>query len=241
MTASPHTPFLSVVRIGEVSQDLCTELAGRLSRSLGLPCRVSDGPLSVDDAYDPRRGQFCSPRILERLQALADGAAHVLGVADVDLFMPVLTFVFGEAILGGRVAVMSLHRLRQSVYGLPDDPLLTLARAEREAIHELGHTFGLIHCPEYTCTMHATRSVEEIDMASEGLCPSCAGRVAEAVAGLSRNGHAHAAQVPPDAAFLPSPQARRTVSLRTFLASLFFRGKAASGAGSADMPQGTLP
>ena len=98
-----------------------------------------------------------------------------------DLFMPVLTFVFGEAVLRGNAAVISTYRLRPSFYGMPEDLPTMLIRAQREAIHEMGHALGLVHCPAYECTMHATRSVEEIDLATGGLCQACEVRVSGVV------------------------------------------------------------
>jgi archaemetzincin len=202
-------PFISLVRIGDVSPEVCARVAEGISRRLGLACLVSGDVVELDFAYDERRGQHCSTRLLERLRERAEGV-RVLGVADVDLFMPVLTFVFGEAILGGRAAVVSLHRLRQTVYGLPDEPGLTLLRAEREAVHELGHTFGLVHCPDYTCIMHATRSVEEIDLASGGLCRACGARISEAIRGMSGNGRLRQTSLEtfPDS---PPPRRRRSI------------------------------
>jgi archaemetzincin len=206
-------PFVSLVRIGEVSPEVCASVAEGVSRRLGLACLVAGDAVAPDFAYDERRGQHCSTRLLERLRGRAEGA-RVLGVADVDLFMPVLTFVFGEAILGGRAAVVSLHRLRQTVYGLPDDPGLTLLRAEREALHELGHTFGLVHCPDYTCPMHATRSVEEIDLATGGLCRACREQVSRAIQGVSGNGRVRQASLEMSS---DSPPPRR----RSLLSALF--------------------
>ena len=179
MTGS-MSQFLRLVPIGDVSPGLCKALAGGVSRRLNAPCAVADGALEPAFAHDARRGQYCSTRLLERLREEAgDGDGVVLGVADVDLFMPVLTFVFGEAVLGAGVAVVSLHRLRQGVYGLPDDPGLALSRAEREAVHEVGHAVGLVHCADFTCPMHATRSVEEIDLAAGPLCGGCGARVGD--------------------------------------------------------------
>ena len=191
----PTMPSITLVRIGDASPEICASVAERVARQFGMACRVADGAMSPDFAQDVRRGQTCSTRLLERLREEANGG-WVLGVADVDPFMPVLTFVFGEAILGGRVAVVSLHRLRQTVYGLPDDAGLTLSRVEREAVHELGHAFGLVHCADYRCAMHATRSVGEIDLAEGGLCGMCREHVERVIRGLSANGRI--LQVQPD-------------------------------------------
>ena len=102
-----------------------------------------------------------------------DGAGRVLGVTGVDLFIPVLTYVFGEAQVYGPAAVVSTHRLQPTVYGLPDDPGLFYRRLLTEAIHELGHTHGLLHCLEPGCAMGSSTYVEEIDLKRPALCPTC--------------------------------------------------------------------
>jgi archaemetzincin len=85
----------------------------------------------------------------------------------------VLTFVFGQSQLDGSGAVVSIHRLRPEYYGLPRDEGLTVERAIKEAVHELGHAFGLVHCPDYTCVMHASTYVEEVDLKGSGYCDAC--------------------------------------------------------------------
>ena len=131
--------------------------------------------LDPDFAFDAGRGQYWSTEILKRLETVRpEGADRVLGITEVDLFIPILTFVFGEAFLNRPLAVISLHRLDTRFYGLPEDPELVLQRAQKEAVHELGHTFGLIHCPDYTCVMHASRVADEIDLKGNGFCTECA-------------------------------------------------------------------
>jgi archaemetzincin len=97
-------------------------------------------------------------------------------VTDLDLFIPIFTFVFGEAQVGGGVALMSTHRLHQEFYGLPEDTRLLFARAEKEAVHELGHTYGLAHCRSFDCVMHFSNSVEQVDLRPGDFCQSCAAR-----------------------------------------------------------------
>lgn len=130
--------------------------------------------------FDPRRGQHSSREMLRWLlvRAPADGT-RLLGITDVDLFIPVLTFVFGEAQLEGQAAVVSYARLVEG-----DDRRLTTRRLAREAVHELGHTFGLVHClgPAGTgrdagpCVMSRSASVRAVDAKSMRLCPDCRSR-----------------------------------------------------------------
>ena len=139
-----------------------------------MSCHVITSPLDGAFAFDQSRGQYHSTAILERLSRTVWGETRVLGVSELDLFVPVLTFVFGEAQLQGSCAVVSLHRLREEFYGLPASPDLLLERAIKEAVHELGHTFGLRHCPNWSCVMASTHAVERLDLKSAEFCASCA-------------------------------------------------------------------
>ena len=75
--------------------------------------------------------------------------------------------------MGGPCAVVSAHRLRQEFYGLPADGTLLRQRLLKEAVHELGHAFGLRHCIDYRCAMASAHAVEWIDLRESSLCESC--------------------------------------------------------------------
>ena len=120
----------------------------------------------------PARSQYGSIPVLEMLArgtALPD-ACKLLAVTERDLFIPVLTFVFGQAQLGGRVGVVSLARLRQEFYGLPPDREIFLERAYKEALHETGHLFGLVHCADRSCAMSLATNVRQIDRKTAAFC-----------------------------------------------------------------------
>ena len=106
---------------------------------------------------------------------------RVLGVTSVDLYIPILTFVFGEAQMGGPCAVVSFHRLMQEFYGLPADPSLLIGRLIKEAVHEVGHTLDLTHCDDYSCAMAPSHAVEWIDLKEWTLCANCQGKMVEVV------------------------------------------------------------
>ncbi len=134
-------------------------------------------PLRFDPevAFNSSRGQYNSTDLLKQLlDTDVGGDGRILGVASVDLFIPILTYVFGEAQLEGRAAVVSSYRLQSTLYGLPDDHQLMLDRLLKEATHELGHTFGLLHCADLTCVMHSSTYVEDIDLKSAHFCAACA-------------------------------------------------------------------
>lgn len=124
--------------------------------------------------FNLARSQYSSSAIIERLEKdLSGDACKVLAVTGLDLYIPVLTFVFGEARLNGRCAVVSSYRLDNKFYGLPDNPALLSDRLIKEAIHELGHTFGLLHCHNPECVMKSSTYVEEIDFKSSRFCEKC--------------------------------------------------------------------
>jgi archaemetzincin len=102
------------------------------------------------------------------------GPDRLLGVTDVDLFIPVLTFVFGEAQLGGHAAIVSLARLTEAA-----DPARLAARFVKEAVHELGHTFGLVHCPSPACVMSRSPGLTAVDLKTDRLCADCRVRYRE--------------------------------------------------------------
>jgi archaemetzincin len=155
---------------------LLQPLAERLTQVFGL--RVEQHPPGFDPelAFDASRGQYNSRILLGRLlRDSPQDEARVLGVTAVDLFIPVLTFVFGEAQLKGRAAAVSTYRLDNEIYGLAPDPKLLFERLCKEAIHELGHTYNLMHCHESRCVMLSSTYVEEIDLKSDQFCPRCRG------------------------------------------------------------------
>lgn len=153
---------------------LLVDLSSTLSEVFKLPVSILQSSLPLDEGHDPVRNQFNSSWILSRLLKLApEESCKIIGVTEVDLYVPVLTFVFGEAQVEGKVAVVSSYRLRDELYGLPKNPERLKERLEKEAIHELGHTFGLIHCRDPECVMHSYTYAEEIDFKFKDFCDTC--------------------------------------------------------------------
>ncbi len=165
----------------ETDRSVLTVISGFLSAEFRLPVREFPLP-PVDFAFDSQRKQYGSIPVLETVHRLCPADAEkLLGFTEHDLFIPVLTFVFGHAQLGGRAAIVSLARLRQEFYGLGCDRQIFLDRACKEALHESGHTFGLVHCPDSTCAMSLSTRVQQIDRKRAAFCPACLRRLSKGV------------------------------------------------------------
>ncbi|MFY9662064.1 MAG: archaemetzincin family Zn-dependent metalloprotease [Terriglobales bacterium] len=166
--------LLHLLPIGNVDDGLMKDLRPAVEETFRVPCKVLPVRLDPEFAFHGERQQYHSSELLHRMQTFLTGDSwRMLGVTAVDLYIPILTFVFGEAQMGGPCAVVSAHRLRQEFYGLPPDPELYRQRVIKEAVHELGHTVSLTHCQDYSCAMAPSHAVEWIDLKERSLCAAC--------------------------------------------------------------------
>lgn len=161
-----------LVPIGEVDRDVIERLKDDLGKIFNTKISVSKEMPEPDYALNKKRNQYLSTAILNTL-IKQKGSAYekILGVVDHDLYVPQLNFVFGEA--SREVAVISLTRLRKGFYGLPEDRELFYKRALTEAVHELGHTFGLGHCNNPRCVMFFSNTLADTDRKGYEYCTSC--------------------------------------------------------------------
>jgi len=174
---------LELIPIGPLPPGLPGSLAVFLSDALGFPCILSDTCIDPAGSYDASRGQYDSHLLLRPLEEIAQAReTRVLGVTEVDIFSSVFTFVFGLARLRGAAAIVSLHRLRTSFYGSPEDARILVSRAKREAMHEIGHLLGLTHCPDRNCVMSFSAAAEEVDLKSDRFCAQCLAKEKDQVA-----------------------------------------------------------
>lgn len=164
---------IRIVPVNGADARLLTPVAAALARELRTQCTISTRALEPAFAYHPERNQYHSTAILEHLAHTTTRDDTLVAITALDLYIPILTFVFGEAQLGGTCAVVSYHRLTQEFYGLPPDPELLQRRLITESLHEAAHTLGLTHCDDYECAMSPTHAIEWLDLKTPRLCAAC--------------------------------------------------------------------
>ncbi|MFZ0730849.1 MAG: archaemetzincin [Candidatus Sulfotelmatobacter sp.] len=174
--------LVHLLRVGTTELSVLEDLCESLPRFLPVTCEILPFDLDPAPSYHPERQQFHSSELLERVVNLVRPRDwRFLAVADVDLYIPILKYVFGEAQIGGQCALVSTYRLRQEFYGLDKDDVLLRERLLKEAVHELGHTLDLRHCQDYRCTMASSHAVEWIDLRGSAFCSFCQARVESAM------------------------------------------------------------
>ena len=161
-----------------MDKEVLASLSGKLAAVFCLPvslCAELDIP---SYAYDKSRKQYRSTAFLEKLASFSRGGYNrALGVVAVDLYVPGMNFVFGEADSWNQAAIVSLSRLDQRFYQQPQDRDLFLDRALKESVHELAHTYGLRHCPNSRCVLFFSTSLADTDAKGAGFCPLCLRRL----------------------------------------------------------------
>jgi archaemetzincin len=176
---SPEFPpeGIELVPIGPVAPSLLQELTPGLRQRFGIPVSLG-APLPLDPAwFDPDRNQYRAGPVLDLLVDRQCNGARTLGIIDADIFAPELNFIFGQALVGGCCALIGLARLRPEFHHEEPDPELFARRTLIEAVHELGHTAGLDHCPNQHCVMNFSRTIEDSDRKGPDFCPQCQTRL----------------------------------------------------------------
>ena len=167
-----------LVAVGKVDGRILEALVESVGRIFEKEVCMGRPLHSPNYAYNGKRKQYFSTAVMLKLKEVERGIGdRVLGVTEHDLYVPSLNFVFGEADLESRVAVISLRRLSQEFYGLSEDMDRLKERAIKEAVHELGHTYGLGHCSNPLCVMHFSNSLLDTDIKKASLCPQCEKRL----------------------------------------------------------------
>jgi archaemetzincin len=178
---------VAVTAIGSVDEAVLAQVELCLRTQFRATC-TRDALAEPAEAFHAARRQFSSPAFMQLLaKRAAETSGRVLGVTERDLFIPVLTFVFGQAQVAGTVALVSMARLRQEFYSLPRDDRLFSTRLNKEVAHETGHTLGLVHCPDKACVMSLSTAILHVDRKGVNFCDSCRRVLDERLAEMEKN------------------------------------------------------
>jgi archaemetzincin len=158
-------PRITLLPVGNPDRRALDDLARDLS-GMGFDVELAGRRPLPRGAFDARRGQFDADALLGLARPVR--AERVLAVTGVDLYTGDLNFVFGMAQPSGEACVISLSRL-----SLDADKERFRRRALKEAMHELGHTFGLGHCTAPACVMWFSNTLGETDRKGAAYCPRC--------------------------------------------------------------------
>jgi archaemetzincin len=169
---------ITLAPIGPVPAELLSWLVDRLMEVTGQNVVIGEAVPLPAAGYNAHRHQYQGDALIAALRAVPCPAAErVVGLTDADCYAPGLNFIFGQATPGGREAFVALPRLRQSFYGLPEEPTLFRERVLKEVVHELGHTWGLSHCADIHCVMHFSNRLHDTDVKGTDFCPWCHDRL----------------------------------------------------------------
>ena len=166
---------LGLVQVGPNSDVSLIQISSYLSKKFAVTTQIQPPLVDPSEAYDSRRNQYHSTRMLVLLERYLESANtdRILGITTSDLFVPGMNFVFGEARCPGRVAVVSSFRLSRSYDDESNENELTEQRIIKEAVHEIGHMLGLQHCPNINCVMHFSKALIDTDIKSDNYCSEC--------------------------------------------------------------------
>jgi archaemetzincin len=167
-------PGITLISFGYFGKDILEQTAEAVTHEFNLQVMLKEGHLDFSEFYDSARRQYNGNSLLNQIDLFVQpDSLKTIGLFNVDLFIPILTYIFGQAFLGGNTGIASIYRLNNERYGMAADNDLMLSRFKKEVIHELGHTFGLIHCQNPICVMKSSTYVEDIDQKEEHICPAC--------------------------------------------------------------------
>lgn len=163
-----------IVPIGRVPDVVCKAIIPPIRTLFHLDADILPPLPEAHYAHDTVRDQYNAAHILHRLETRFERTPlKILGVVNVDLFIPVFTHVFGEAREGGQCALVSMYRLRDRLNQTRPSQDLILERTVKVALHELSHLFSITHCTHTGCIMHFSMNLQDLDTTSFTFCRYC--------------------------------------------------------------------
>jgi archaemetzincin len=165
---------ITLVSFGQFEKELLEKTAEAVRHEFRCLVQLREGHIDLSEFYDPPRRQYNGNELLKKVDSISfPDSQKTLGLFNVDLYIPILTFIFGQAFLNGRSGIASLFRLGNERYGMLPDEQLLHDRFRKEVVHELGHMFGLYHCHLSDCVMRSSTYAEDIDQKSGHFCVTC--------------------------------------------------------------------
>ncbi|MFC2138568.1 archaemetzincin family Zn-dependent metalloprotease [Bacteroidota bacterium] len=166
--------YITLLNSGNFEQQFLEEIVETITDEFRIQIKIIETRMDLSKFYDPSRKQYNGNKLLEEVSSrIKRNSLKTIGLFRVDIFIPILTYIFGQAYLNGESGIASTYRLKNEYYGLKSDELLLQDRFSKEIIHELGHTFGLKHCHVPACVMVSSTYVEDIDQKSASFCIKC--------------------------------------------------------------------
>lgn len=163
--------ILKLLPLGNISKEILELVANVLKETYNLKVETITSIAIPEKSYNPSRGQYLAEKILDFLKKKF--SLKIFAITNVDLYAEGLNFIFGQAELGGQVAIISTHRLNPEFYSLSPNRKLFFERIEKEAVHEVGHVLGLSHCNNKNCVMCFSNSILEVDRKLKKPCKKC--------------------------------------------------------------------
>lgn len=165
---------ITLISFGYFDEEFLRNISGEVQNEYMSQVWVKEGHLDLSEFFDPTRRQYNGAKLISEIdKTFSSDTSKTIGLFNIDLFIPILTYIFGQAYLGGRTGVASAFRLSNERYGMTPDPVIIQERFIKEIIHELGHTYGLIHCHDPICVMRSSTYVEDIDQKGKHVCQGC--------------------------------------------------------------------
>ncbi|RJR38665.1 MAG: hypothetical protein C4567_12350 [Deltaproteobacteria bacterium] len=171
----PHYQVLALVSLDAVDPEILRHLSTAIAKAFTLPVQILPPKPLPSHTFHVTRNQHYSTQLLEYLLACEDhdGLFRVLAITAVDLYIPIFTFVFGEAQLDGKAAIISTFRPQGEASGVRAPHSILMNRLLKLSLHELGHTFSLPHCRQPGCLMGFAANLEQLDKKNLEFCDYC--------------------------------------------------------------------
>lgn len=168
------TKPVGILPFGDIPEIVSKVIAGNMIAYLNLSTKMIPPAKNPAFAFDHKRLQYDAGTILMNLESSdLNRYEKVIGIVDVDLFVPIFSYVFGEAKQGGKCALVSLFRLNKNPDGSAPVSSIFYERAAKVALHELGHLYNLFHCEDKRCLMHFSGGLQELDETPLYFCRYC--------------------------------------------------------------------